>query len=208
MNFNIRRKDSIKPCLFLEEHLRKVGNLEELLRRLEQSVTKLESENANLKMENVQPSTSMVPKTDTIKTDILLEEQIHKLEQELRTVREHLNTERQTAKQAQINLWKKEKELSDANLDKRIAVRASKKAEEKIKTLQEEKQKLSERLDNKIKEEEEKSKKLLKELDSAKASLNDITKESSRNKMQADSAQRVNIFKNYIFFVISNYHFV
>ncbi|XP_034192524.2 fatty acid synthase [Osmia lignaria lignaria] len=173
-----------------EEHLRKVGNLEELLRRLEQSVTKLESENANLKMENVQPSTSMVRKTDTIKADILLEEQIHKLEQELRTAREHLNTERQTAKQAQINLWKKEKELSDANLDKRIAIRASKKAEEKIETLQEEKQRLSERLDNKIKEEDEKSKKLLKELDSAKASLNDITKESSRNKMQADSAQR------------------
>ena len=173
--------------MFIEEHLRKVGNLEELLRRLEQSVTKLEAENATLKMETVQPSTSRI---SVIKTDTHLEEQIGKLEQELQTMKENLNVERQTAKQAQISLWKKEKELSDTNLDKRIATREVKRAEEKIKTLQEEKQKLSEKLDHAIKEKEEKSRKLLKELDSAKASLNDITKESSRNKMQADSAQR------------------
>ncbi|KOX69551.1 Citron Rho-interacting kinase [Melipona quadrifasciata] len=170
-----------------EEHLRKVGNLEELLRRLEQSVTKLEAENVILKMETVQPSTSRI---SAIKTDTHLEEQMGKLEQELQTMKENLNVERQTAKQAQISLWKKEKELSDANLDKRIATREVKKAEEKIKTLQEEKQKLNEKLDHAIKEKEEKSRKLLKELDSAKTSLNDITKESSRNKMQADSAQR------------------
>ncbi|XP_033319772.1 citron Rho-interacting kinase-like isoform X1 [Bombus bifarius] len=170
-----------------EEHLRKVGNLEELLRRLEQSVTKLESENATLKMETIQPSTSRM---SVIKKDTHLEEQMKKLERDLQTMKENLNTERQTAKQAQINLWKKEKELSDANLDKRIATREAKKAEERVKTLQEEKQKLTEKLDHKMKEGEEKSRKLLKELDSAKASLNDITKESTRNKMQADSAQR------------------
>lgn len=173
-----------------EEHLRKVGNLEELLRRLEQSVTKLEAENATLKMETISPSPDMISKNDIIKIDMHSKEQIGKLEQELQTMKENLNTERQTAKQAQISLWKKEKELSDANLDKRIAIREAKKAEEKIKTLQEEKQKLIEKLDYKIKEEEEKSRKLLKELDSAKVSLNDITKESSKNKMQADSAQK------------------
>ncbi|XP_076249460.1 citron Rho-interacting kinase isoform X2 [Calliopsis andreniformis] len=172
-----------------EEHLRKVGNLEELLRRLEHSVAKLEVENATLKSETI-PCTSMASNTNIIKTDVHLEEQIQKLEKELKILKETLNTERQTAKQAQINLWKKEKELSDANLDKRIALRESKRAEDKIKTLQDEKQKLSEKLDTKIKEEEEKSRKLLKELDNAKVSLNDITKESSRNKMQADSAQR------------------
>ncbi|XP_026672144.1 uncharacterized protein LOC108628228 [Ceratina calcarata] len=174
-----------------EEHLRKVGNLEELLRRLEQSVTKLETENATLKLETVQvPSTSTISKMEIVKTDTHLQEQVRKLEQELQTMKENLSAERQITKQMQLNLWKKEKELSDANLDKRIAVRESKKADEKIKTLQEEKQKLIERLDQKVKEEEEKSKRLLKELNSAKASLNDITKESSRNKLQADSAQR------------------
>lgn len=174
--------------------MRKVGNLEELLRRLEHSVTKLEAENFSLKMETVQPNVSTMPSRDVVRTDSHLVEETQKLQQELQTVREGLNAERQTSKQAQINLWKKEKELSDANLDKRIALREGKKAEDKIKALQEEKQKLSEKLDNKIKEEEEKSRKLLKELDSAQASLNDITKESSRNKMHADSAQRVNIF--------------
>lgn len=176
--------------MFIEEHLRKVGNLEELLRRLEQSVTKLEAENATLKMETISPSPDMISKNDIIKIDMHSKEQIEKLEQEIQTMKENLNGERQTAKQAQISLWKKEKELSDANLDKRIAIREAKKAEEKIKTLQEEKQKLIEKLDYKVKEEEEKSRKLLKELDSAKISLNDITKESSKNKMQADSAQK------------------
>lgn len=174
--------------------MRKVGNLEELLRRLEHSVTKLEAENFSLKMETVQPNVSTMPSRDAVRTDSHLVEETQKLQQELQTVREGLNAERQISKQAQINLWKKEKELSDANLDKRIALREGKKAEDKIKALQEEKQKLSEKLDNKIKGEEEKSRKLLKELDSAQASLNDITKESSRNKMHADSAQRVNIF--------------
>ncbi|XP_043250640.1 citron rho-interacting kinase-like [Colletes gigas] len=173
-----------------EEHMRKVGNLEELLRRLEHSVTKLEVENATLKMETEQPSTSTMPKRETVAPDIRIEEQIQKLEHDLQTTRENLNTERQTAKQAQINLWKKEKELSDANLDKRIALRECKKAEDKVKMLLEEKHKLSDKLDHKVKEEEEKSRRLLKELSSAKSSLNDITKDSSRNKMQADSAQR------------------
>ncbi|XP_076226839.1 fatty acid synthase [Nomia melanderi] len=173
-----------------EEHLRKVGNLEELLRRLEHSVTKLEAENATLKMETEQTSAVVTPKVAVLKIDTHKEEQVQKLEQEIQTMRDIINVERQTSKQAQINLWKKEKELSEANLDKRIALRESKRAEDKVKILQEEKQKISERLDHKIKEEEERSRKLLKELDSAKASLNDITKESSRNKMQADSAQR------------------
>ncbi|CAK9811906.1 Citron rho-interacting kinase [Anthophora plagiata] len=173
-----------------EEHLRKVGNLEELLRRLEKSVTKLEAENATLKMETTQPGPSTVPRRSIIKSDPHVDEQIRKLEQELQTMKEAVNAERQTTKQAQISLWKKEKELSDANLDKRIAMREGKKAEDRVKALQEEKQKLTERLDSKIKEEEEKSRRLLKELDNAKASLNDITKESSRNRMQADSAQR------------------
>ncbi|CAL1673043.1 unnamed protein product [Lasius platythorax] len=175
-----------------EVQLRKVYNLEELLKRLEHSVTKLEAENASLKeLDQAQPSTSRAAITDTASTKIVhRKEKVEKLEQQLQALREEVTVEKQTAKQAQLALWKKEKELSDANLDKRIAVRESKRAEDRIKTLQEEKQKLQEKLSSKTKEEEENLKKLLKELDIAKVSLNDITKEASRNKMQADSAQR------------------
>lgn len=178
--------------------MRKVYNLEELLKRLEHSVTKLETENANLKeLDQAQQATNCAI-TDTkyeahTKIDYW-QEKVEKLEQQLQALREEVTIEKQTAKQAQLALWKKEKELSDANLDKRIAVRESKRAEDRIKILQEEKQKLQEKLSNKTKEEEENLKKLLKELDIAKMSLNDITKEASRNKMQADSAQRVHTY--------------
>ena len=176
--------------------MRKVSNLEELLRRLEHSVTKLEAENASLKgIEHEKPTTSTSSSSGFdshhSKNISQLEQQIQKLEQQLQAANESLAAERKVAKQAQISLWKKEKELSDANLDKRIATREAKTAEEKIKTLQEDKQKLTERLRKKEKDEEEKAVKLLKELDSAKASLAELTRESSRNKMQADSAQRV-----------------
>ncbi|KYQ54715.1 Citron Rho-interacting kinase [Trachymyrmex zeteki] len=188
-----------------KEQLRKVCNLEELLKRLENSVTKLEAENAVLKqLDEVPPAThaTIVEATDT--KEFHREEETEKLKQQLQTLRGELTVEKQTAKQAQLNLWKKEKELSDANLDKRIAVREAKRAEDKIKTLQdkiktlqEENQKLLKKLNDKVKEEEENSKKLLEELNIAKTSLNDITKEASRHKMQADSAQRALIQANH-----------
>ncbi|KAK0088960.1 hypothetical protein PV325_010005 [Microctonus aethiopoides] len=176
-----------------DEQLRKVDTLEELLQRLQQSVSKLESENACLRSstENSQSKTNRTSiGKDNVQKITLLEQQIERLERQLQTAREHVATERETAKQLQRNLWKKEKELSDANLDKRIAVREAKTMEEKIKIFEEEKRKLIEELDKKCKDEGEKSKKLLIELDKVKISLTDITKESSRNKIQADSAQR------------------
>jgi len=192
--------------LIAEEQLRKVCNLEELLKRLENSVTKLEAENAVLKQDEVSSATraTIVEVTDT--KVFHRQEETEKLKQQLQSLREELTVEKQTAKQAQLNLWKKEKELSDTNLDKRIAVREAKRAEDKIKTLQdkiktlqEENQKLLKKLNDKVKEEEQNSKKLLEELNIAKTSLNDITKEASRHKMQADSAQRVYIFYKYLF---------
>ncbi|EFN89137.1 Citron Rho-interacting kinase [Harpegnathos saltator] len=174
-----------------EEQMRKVGNLEELLKRLEHSVTKLEAENASLRRSDKIESITRAVITEATSTKLAYRpEETEKLQQQLDVLREDVAAEKQTAKQAQLALWKKEKELSDANLDKRIATREAKRAEEKIKSLQEEKQKLQERLTSKAKEEEENSKKLLKELDIAKASLTDVTREASRNKMQADSAQR------------------
>lgn len=174
-----------------EEHMRKVGDLEELLRRLEQSVTKLEVENASLKRTDPkEPRVSSTTRKESEQKIAFLEHQVERLEQQLQASRDKVAAERQTAKQAQTNLWKKEKELSDANLDKRIATREAKTAEEKVKHLQEEKQKLTQQLNDKFKEEEEKSKRLLKELDSAKASLAEVTREATRNKLQADSAQK------------------
>ncbi|XP_051160564.1 citron Rho-interacting kinase-like isoform X3 [Leptopilina boulardi] len=179
-----------------EEQLRKVSNLEELLRRLEQSVSKLETENATLKA--IDHEKPQAPKRLSSidynnyhgKNISQLEQQLQKLEQQLQTANENLAAEQKVAKQAQISLWKKEKELSDANLDKRIATREAKTAEEKIKNLQDDKHRLLEKLKKMEKDEEDKSAKLLKEMESAKLSLNEITRESSRNKMQADSAQR------------------
>ncbi|XP_043289396.1 citron Rho-interacting kinase-like [Venturia canescens] len=174
-----------------EEQLRKVGDLEELLRRLEQSVTKLEAENASLKRSDQTKSRTSLPSQKEVEQKIaFLEHQVEKLEQQLQASRDKVASERQIAKQAQTSLWKKEKELSDANLDKRIAMREAKTAEERIKMLQEDKQKLSQQLNTKFKEEEEKSKRLLIELESAKSSLAEITREATRNKLQADSAQK------------------
>lgn len=174
-----------------EEQLRKVCNLEELLKRLEYSVTKLEAENATLKQLDEVPAATRAAIIQATDTKVFhRQEEVEKLKQQLQTLREEITVEKQTAKQAQLALWKKEKELSDANLDKRIAVREAKRAEDKIKALQEEKQTLQEKLNGRVKDEEENSKKLLKELNIAKTSLNDITKEASRHKMQADSAQR------------------
>lgn len=184
-----------------EEQMRKVGNLEELLKRLEYSVTKLEAENANLRRsDKIESVTRKVIKEATGVKFAPRPEEMEKLQQQLQALKGDVTAERQAVRQAQSTLWKKEKELSDANLDKRIATRAANKAEEKIKALQEEKQKLQERLTNKAKEEEESSKKLLKELEIAKASLNDVTRDASRNKMQADSAQRVPFAKLICYF--------
>lgn len=166
--------------------------MEELLKRLEYRITKLEAEKASLlkkELDEGQGSTHTV--FEETNTDIHWPEKVEKLNQQVEALQEELTVEKQIAKQARLNLWKKEKELSDANLDKRIAIRETKRVEDRIKMLQEEKQKLQEKLSNKTKEEEENSKKLLKELDIAKISLNNITKEASRNKMQADSAQKV-----------------
>ncbi|XP_014204080.1 citron Rho-interacting kinase [Copidosoma floridanum] len=175
-----------------EEQGKKVGDLEELVRRFEKSVVKLEAENATLKSGQNRSSLNRRSGStieDTVKISGLVQ-QIESLEQQLKSCKENLSTERQNAKQAQINFFKKERELSEANLDKRIAVREAKAAEEKIKKLQEEKQRVSERLNNRIKEDDEKLKKAEKELESLKVSLADASKEASRNKLQADSAQR------------------
>lgn len=175
--------------------MRKVGNLEELLRRFEHSVTKLEAENISLKRSESQESdkTNFSTLQEYVQKNSFLEQQLKRIEQQLQVARENVASERQAAKQAQSTLWKKEKELSDANLDKRIATREAKTAEEKVKILTDEKQKINDKLNARIADEEMRTIKLLKELESAKRSLEDATKEASQNKLHADSAQRVRL---------------
>lgn len=188
--------------------MRKVGNLEELLKRLEDSVTKLETENANLRRSDKKEPTTRAVITEAASAEIVhRQEETEKLQQQLQTLKDEFAAEKKAMNKMEYTLWKKEndmkKELSDANLEKRIEERKAKKAEEKIKWLQQEKQKLQETLTTKTKEDEENSKKLLKELDIAKTSLNDVTREASRNKMQADSAQKVHTQN---LFIISFYY--
>ncbi|KAJ8679084.1 hypothetical protein QAD02_014871 [Eretmocerus hayati] len=175
-----------------EEQVKKVGTLEELVRRFEKSVVKLEAENNSLKT-NTQTRSSLNRRTGTTIEDTVrissLEQQIENLEQQLSECREKLATEEKAAKLAHRDLWKKEKELSDANLDKRIAERRAKTAEESVKTLQDEKLRLSERLNARIKEEEGKAKKALKELEEVSKSLSDSKRDAGRFKLQADQAQ-------------------
>lgn len=175
--------------------MKKVGSLEELLRRFEHSVTKLEAENVSLKQSDYQEAGSSggMSLKESAQKNSFLEQQLQRIEQQLQTARENVAAERQAAKQAQSNLWKKEKELSDANLDKRIALREAKTAEDRAKLLSDEKQKITDRLNARIADEETRSKKLLKELESAKQSLEEATKEATRNKLHADSAQRVSL---------------
>lgn len=100
-----------------EQNLCKMSTLKELLRRLEQRVTTLESKNATLKMKTVQPNTTGM--MSIIEMDMHLDEQTKKLDREIHTMKGNLNAEHQTVKQEQISLSRKEKQLSDANLHKR-----------------------------------------------------------------------------------------
>lgn len=172
-----------------------------MLRRFEKSVLKLEAENTSLKSGQNRSSLNRLSGSkieDNVKLSSY-EQKIEDLEEQLKIYKENLASERQATKQAQLTLYKKEKELSEANLDKRISTREAKANEEKVKKLQDEKQRLIERLNNKIMEGEEKVKKAEKELESLKSSMADLTREASRNKLQADSAQRVRFFLFFIF---------
>ena len=68
---------------------------------------------------------------------LFLEGQITKLKQQLERSRENLPLECEKSRQVQSDLWKKEKELSDAKIDLRIANRENKTSESEISKLKE-----------------------------------------------------------------------
>lgn len=91
--------------------------MEELLARLESGVTKLESSSTQ---------------------ETFLESQVKRLEEQIKELHEKSALDKQELRTATTNLWRKEKELSNAELDKRIVERELKAAEEKIKILNDE----------------------------------------------------------------------
>lgn len=139
-------------------------------------------------------STSFAELEVLTKSSANVDESVKRLEEQLKSTKEALTAERKNAREAQFALYKKEKELSDANLDKRIATRQAKSAEDKIKKLEEEKQKLQERINKKVLDEEERLKDIKKELESTKTSLTETSRECSRHKIHAESAQRVKFY--------------
>ncbi|XP_044005598.1 citron Rho-interacting kinase-like, partial [Aphidius gifuensis] len=160
-----------KVKLQVKFQLRKVEELEKLLNNLQQSVTKLEAENARLKS-NTDKKSSATTTTQQQLTDDekkMYDQRIERLEKRLELSRDKFNTEKDIRIQKDI-------ELQNANIDKRIAERNEKLSKDKLNKKQE--------------EIDDKSKKISNELNKAKTSLADVTKQSSTNRLQADSAQR------------------
>lgn len=99
----------------------RVNDLEQLVARLEQGVAKLEASDGQ-------------------------EDQIARLEAQLAHAHEILAVEKHEARAAKTALWRKEKEFSDLELDKRITARELKTATEKIANLNKEIEELTKAL--------------------------------------------------------------
>ncbi|XP_068087036.1 citron rho-interacting kinase [Anabrus simplex] len=135
------------------ELARKVSNLEDLFTVLRETSSRLESENCRLKEQisalgEVQQTVvcNHADNTELVQQKVFLETQVEKLEAQLEKLREETVLERDAAKNVQAQLFKKEKELSDAKIDLRIAQREARAAEEELKGLQEEKKSWQEKL--------------------------------------------------------------
>ncbi|XP_071448673.1 citron Rho-interacting kinase [Hetaerina americana] len=184
------------------EYKDKVSTLEAMFSRLEGMVSALTDENAKLKDLDGTNAQVLNNSTDEQKVVLqhenhLLENQLKKLETQLDKLKEQSVLEKQATKVAQTDLWKKEKELSDAKLDLRITARELKAAEEQLKTLKEEKKKNIESLNLEKKEQKEKlmSKcdqisSLEKELSEAKEKLQVTEEEFSSFKESASSEKQ------------------
>lgn len=108
-----------------------------------------------------------------------------------------------------LSLLQKEKELSDAKIDLRIAQREAKTAEDQMRALREEKQKLGERLQEEmnahveqLKSEHDKVDQLHQQITSLSAELQDITKREETARKQVDVCSKIGLFEGYIFCTI------
>ncbi|XP_069684092.1 citron rho-interacting kinase isoform X2 [Periplaneta americana] len=179
-----------------EEDNRKVETLEGLLQRLEQGLARLEEENLKLKAQTISEDSnkdSNIRLEELEQQKLILLAQVEKLELQVEKLREASVLDRQAAKIAQEQLWKKEKELSDTKIDLRIAQREAKTAEEQLKLLQEEKQKWGEKLQTEknvsaeqLQAEREKLDKLHQQVLSLNSELSDLKQREEAAKKQVD----------------------
>lgn len=120
----------------LQKYETMMVDMQQAVERLAQKNQELLSQQSSFESSN---SKSSAAEVDEMKQKIVfLEEQIAKLEQQLEKTRENLTLEREKARQVQSDLWKKEKELSDAKIDLRIANRETKTSENENSKLKEE----------------------------------------------------------------------
>lgn len=133
---------------------KRAENLQEIVARLEDVINRFEQQ----------------PKS----TEVLLEKQNEKLEDQLTHTREQLVIERQSARTANLNLWKLEKQLDEVNLDKKNLTRRHELIEEKYKKSSMEKEELNGKireLNRIITGKEEKIKELLQEISELKENV-------------------------------------
>ena len=119
--------------------IRETDNLakfETVVLELQEAIAKMEQRNKELcsKLSEQQVVAAQVtpdPQVEQLKLKaITLEEKIQKLEQQLASNRQNLAQEREKYRQLESDGWKKDKELSDAKIDLRIANRELKSCKE------------------------------------------------------------------------------
>lgn len=105
-----------------------------------------------------------------------------------------------------LSLLQKEKELSDAKIDVRIAQREAKTAEDQMRALREEKQKLGERLQEEmnahveqLKSEHDKVDQLQQKITALITELQDMTKREEAARKQVDVSCKIGLFQGFIF---------
>jgi predicted nucleic acid-binding Zn-ribbon protein len=112
-------------------------------------------------------------------------------------------------------LLQKEKELSDAKIDLRIAQREAKTAEDQMRALREEKQKLGDRLQEEmnahveqLKSEHDKMDQLHQQITSLRTELQDMTQREETARKQVDVSCKICVCEGCIFVQFGSVHIV
>jgi citron Rho-interacting kinase len=133
--------DDLEQSCSIESHLRKHN--EELEKKICQLEEKLACNISFKEMTNNIQNLNCYAKIETVEN--LLERQNKSLEDQLATAREQAIIERQSARSANLTVWKLEKELETTNHDKTNLARKLKLLDNRFKLLQNEKKELEKR---------------------------------------------------------------
>lgn len=129
---------SLRESMHLQKYENIVVDMREAVERLERKNHDLVEQLSSYESSHSHNQT-VAPELEEMKQKmVFMEGQINKLEQQLERSRENLTLEREKSRTLQSDLWKKEKEVSDAKIDLRIANRENKTNEVAINKLKEE----------------------------------------------------------------------